>query len=102
MMPIVPTITSRAGKLATAANQQAGILNASKRYNKDDRLTANVALDHVDYDPATNTVKPAMHAEGGPKVQVKTSGAKVADSATAAITTETDRAKATAARGSGD
>jgi outer membrane protein insertion porin family len=64
-------------KLATASNQQAGLLKAGKRYNKEERLTANVALDHVDYDPSTNTVKPAIHADGGPKVQVKTSGAKV-------------------------
>ena len=33
--------------------------------------------DHVDYDAATNTVKPTISADGGPKVQVKTSGAKV-------------------------
>ncbi len=64
-------------KLATASNQQAGVRKARERYNKDGRLTANVALDHVDYNAPSNTVKPAIHADGGPKVQVKTSGAKV-------------------------
>ena len=64
-------------KQATAANQQAGVQNVRKRYSKDERLTANVVMDHVDYDPETNTVKPTINADGGPKVQVKTSGAKV-------------------------
>src|ERR1035437_5223430 len=42
-------------KLATASNQQTGVRKARKRYNKDERLTANVALDHVDYNAAANT-----------------------------------------------
>ena len=64
-------------KLATAVNQQTGVRKARKRYNKDGRLTANVALDHVDYNAPANTVKPTLRADGGPKVQVKTSGAKI-------------------------
>ena len=64
-------------KLATASNQQTGVRKARKRYNKDERLTANVALDHVDYNAPANTVKPTFRADGGPKVQVKTSGAKI-------------------------
>jgi outer membrane protein assembly complex protein YaeT len=64
-------------KLATAVNQQTGVRKARKRYNQDGRLTANVALDHVDYNAPANTVKPTIRADGGPKVQVKTSGAKI-------------------------
>ncbi|HXB73700.1 MAG TPA: BamA/TamA family outer membrane protein [Candidatus Acidoferrales bacterium] len=64
-------------KLATASDQQSGVQNVRKRYNKDERLTANVVLDHVDYNASTNTVKPAIRADGGPKVQVKASGAKI-------------------------
>ena len=64
-------------KQATAENQQSGVQNVRKCYSKDDRLTANVVVGHVDYDPSTNTVKPAISADGGPKVQVKASGAKV-------------------------
>ena len=64
-------------KQATAENQQSGVQNVRKRYSKDDRLTANVVVGHVDYDPSTNTVKPAISADGGPKVQVKANGAKV-------------------------
>ena len=64
-------------KQATAENQQSGVQNVRKRYGKDDRLTANVVVGHVDYDASTNTVKPAISADGGPKVQVKASGAKV-------------------------
>ena len=64
-------------KQATAENQQSGVQNVRKRYSKDDRLTANVVVGHVDYDASTNTVKPTISADGGPKVQVKASGAKV-------------------------
>src|SRR4029077_1950142 len=46
-------------------------------YNKDDRLTASVVLDRVDYDAALNKVKPTIAADGGPKVKVKASGAKI-------------------------
>jgi outer membrane protein assembly complex protein YaeT len=53
------------------------VQNVRKRYSKDDRLTANVVLGHVDYDASTNTVKPSISADGGPKVQVKATGAKV-------------------------
>lgn len=64
-------------KEATASNQQSGVQNVRRRYSKEDRLTANVILDHVDYDASTNTVKPAISADAGVKVQVKASGAKV-------------------------
>ncbi|MCU1237202.1 MAG: surface antigen [Candidatus Solibacter sp.] len=64
-------------KQATASNQQAGVQNIRKRYNKDERLTADVAMDHVDYNAASNTVKPTIRADGGPKVKVKASGAKI-------------------------
>ena len=36
-----------------------------------------MALDHVDYNAPANTAKPSIRADGGPKVQVKTSGAKI-------------------------
>ena len=64
-------------KQATAENQQSGVQNVRKRYSKDERLTANVVVGHVDYDASTNTVKPSISADGGPKVQVKATGAKV-------------------------
>jgi outer membrane protein assembly complex protein YaeT len=64
-------------KQATAANQQAGVQNVRKRYSKDKRLTADVSLERADYDAATNRVKPSIRADGGPKVDIKASGAKV-------------------------
>ncbi len=64
-------------KLATASNQQSGVQKVRARYNKDERLTAEVVLDHVDYNATTNTVKPTIRADGGPKVQVKVSGTKI-------------------------
>jgi outer membrane protein insertion porin family len=64
-------------KQATAENMQRGLKKIRGKYNKDERLTAQVTLDHTDYLKAENRVQPAIRAEGGPKVQVKTRGAKV-------------------------
>ncbi|HSU65531.1 MAG TPA: POTRA domain-containing protein, partial [Tepidisphaeraceae bacterium] len=64
-------------KLATASNQQSGVQNIRKRYNKDKRLTADVVLASVDYDDAENVVKPHITANGGMKIEVKATGAKV-------------------------
>ena len=64
-------------KQATAANQQSGVQNVRKRYSKDDGLPPTSSLGHVEYDASTNRVKPTISADGGPKVQVKASGAKV-------------------------
>jgi len=64
-------------KLATASNQQSGVQKIRKRYNKDKRLTANVVLDHVDYDETVNRLKPSIVANGGMQIQVKASGAKL-------------------------
>ncbi|MEO8593898.1 MAG: BamA/TamA family outer membrane protein [Candidatus Solibacter sp.] len=64
-------------KPATSSNQQSGVQNIRKRYNKDKRLTASVVLDHVDYLEEPNDVKPAITVNAGPKVEVKASGAKL-------------------------
>jgi outer membrane protein insertion porin family len=64
-------------KPATAQNVQGGVQNVSKKYDKDDRLTASVSLQKTEYDASTNRVKPTIRADGGPKVKISTSGAKV-------------------------
>ena len=64
-------------KLATQDNTQRGLRNIRSKYNKQDRLTANVTLDHEDYLPAENRVRPTISAAGGPKIDVTTEGAKV-------------------------
>jgi outer membrane protein insertion porin family len=64
-------------KYATEENVQAGLRNARSKYQKKDRLTADVTLDHSEYLAAQKRVRPVIQADGGPKVQVKTSGAKL-------------------------
>ena len=67
-------------KQVTQANTQSGIENARKKYAKQDRLTASVSLDHTDYLKDQNRVRPTIQANGGPKVKIETSGAKVSKS----------------------
>jgi len=64
-------------KPATDDNVQRGVKNIDNKYGKQDRLTANVNLDHLDYEKADNRVKPVIHADGGPKVEIETTGAKI-------------------------
>lgn len=67
-------------KRATEEETQNGVQNMRKKYGKEDRLTTSVSLDHMDYDAAKNRVQPAIKADGGPKVKISTSGAKVSKS----------------------
>jgi outer membrane protein insertion porin family len=64
-------------KKATADNTQGGIRNVRDKYSKEERLTASVTMEKAEYNADTNRVKPTIHVEGGPKVEVKTEGAKV-------------------------
>jgi outer membrane protein assembly complex protein YaeT len=64
-------------KLATADNVQAGERNVEKKYDKQDRLTASVALKGREYDAANDRVKPKLEVDGGPKVKITAEGAKV-------------------------
>jgi outer membrane protein insertion porin family len=48
-----------------------------KQYAKRDRLTATVDLTSMDYDPATNRVKPTLELNAGPKITIKALEAKV-------------------------
>lgn len=67
-------------KQVTQENTQNGVENVRKKYAKQDRLTAAVSLDHTDYLKQTNRVRPNIKADGGPKVKIVTSGAKVSKS----------------------
>jgi outer membrane protein assembly complex protein YaeT len=64
-------------KPATQENVQSGLQNIRKKYEKQKRLTASVELDHSDYIAEGNRVKPDIQADGGPKVEFKTTGAKL-------------------------
>jgi len=64
-------------KPATEANTQAGLANVRKKYQKDERLTADVTLDHTDYLAQQNRVRVNIDADGGPKVKITSEGAKI-------------------------
>src|SRR3954447_12217661 len=64
-------------KQATQDNTQRGLRNIRGKYNKQDRLTADVTLDHEDYLPDENRVRATIAANGGPKIKIATDGAKV-------------------------
>ena len=64
-------------KQATQENTNSGVKNARGKYEKAERLTANVSLDHSDYIASENRVRPTINADGGPKVKVTTEGAKI-------------------------
>jgi outer membrane protein insertion porin family len=67
-------------KAATEENTQDGLRNIRQKYNKQDRLTANVQLDHQEYLPATRQVRNTITVDGGPKIKIRTEGAKVSQS----------------------
>jgi outer membrane protein assembly complex protein YaeT len=64
-------------KPATDDNTQTGINNIEKKYAKQDRLTASVSLENMQYHAETNRVEPTIEAEGGPKVKIGATGAKL-------------------------
>ena len=61
-------------KKATSNNVQSGIVKIRNKYDKADRLTASVRLQDLEYLQGVNRVRPVISAEGGPKVNVETSG----------------------------
>lgn len=65
-------------KPVTQSRMQAGLQNIRSRYEKKDRLTASVTLDHADYLSDKNRVRPTIRADGGPVVKINAEGAKVA------------------------
>jgi outer membrane protein insertion porin family len=46
-------------------------------YGKEDRLEAKVSLDSMKYDPARNLAIPTLRIDAGPRIEVRTIGAKV-------------------------
>ena len=64
-------------KAATQANTNQGIQNVRKKYQKDTRLTAEVSLDRAEHIPESNRVRNTIKADGGPKIKMETSGAKI-------------------------
>lgn len=61
----------------TASNMQAGLSGIQKKYQSQDRLTATVNLDKIDYDPKRRRVKPNLTLQAGPKVKIEALEAKI-------------------------
>ena len=64
-------------KDVTEARTQDGVQRVRRSYQKQDRLQARVTLEKMEYDAATDRVKPALNVDGGPKVDVSVTGAKI-------------------------
>jgi outer membrane protein assembly complex protein YaeT len=64
-------------KPVTQERLRQGVDGVRNLYQKDQRLEARVALESVKYDAARNTAQPTLHIEAGPRIQVRTVGAKV-------------------------
>ena len=54
-----------------------GIAGVRAQYEKEDRLEAKVAMESLKYDPAANSALPTLRIDAGPRIQVRTTGAKV-------------------------
>jgi outer membrane protein insertion porin family len=64
-------------KYATEDNTQSGLRAIRGKYEKEDRYTAAVTLDRMEYLPGQNRVRPHIEADGGPKIKIATEGAKL-------------------------
>ena len=61
----------------TDTRLQQGLDNIRKFYQKRDLLLAQVSLRQLEYHAATNTVKPDINIEAGPRVVIRVSGARI-------------------------
>jgi len=64
-------------KPMTQARVRQGLDGVRKLYQKDQRLEARVALESVKFDAAAGTAQPVLRIDAGPRIQVRTVGAKV-------------------------
>ncbi len=64
-------------KAATQENLQSGLQGIRRKYQKQDRLTASVTLEHVELLESEYRVRPTINVNGGPKIQIQAKEAKV-------------------------
>ena len=64
-------------KPMTEARMRQGLDGVRSLYLKDHRLEARVTSEPVRYDRETNTAQPTLHIVAGPRIEVRTVGAKV-------------------------
>jgi outer membrane protein insertion porin family len=63
----------------TESRTQAGVRGVLGKYEKQNRLTAKVAIDGLQYDNSKNRVQPSLNITPGPKVQVSAVETKVSN-----------------------
>jgi len=61
----------------TQSLTQRGVESVRKKYQKQDRLAADVELKSLDYDASTHRVKPDLQIDAGPRIRVKALETKV-------------------------
>ena len=61
----------------TETRAQQGIDRLRKTYREKEFLTSRIVLSKLDYNPATNRVSPYVAMDEGPKIQIRTEGAKL-------------------------
>jgi outer membrane protein assembly complex protein YaeT len=67
-------------KPMTQERVRQGLDGVRKLYLKDHRLEARVTMESMKHDAETNTAQPTLHIEAGPRIDVRTVGAKVSQS----------------------
>jgi outer membrane protein insertion porin family len=66
-------------KPVTAGNTQKGLQQLRKKYIDASRLMASISIEKMQYDAGESTVMPVIRVNAGPKVHVRTEGAKVSN-----------------------
>ena len=64
-------------KEVTAARVRQGIDNIRRYYDQRDFLDSKVTLTNLNYQPVTNTAKPSIHLQPGPRIIIRTTGAHI-------------------------
>jgi outer membrane protein insertion porin family len=64
-------------KPVTQTRVTEGIAGVRALYDQENRLEAKVALDSLIYDAGTNSALPTIHIDAGPRIEVRTTGAKL-------------------------
>jgi outer membrane protein assembly complex protein YaeT len=61
----------------TEQRVQQGVDNLRSYYDKRDRLQSEVTLTRLDYQEASNTLRPTIHMEAGPQIILRVEGARI-------------------------
>ena len=64
-------------KPVTQLRLRQGVDGVRALYQKENRLESKVSLESIQHDPETNRAVPTLRIEAGPRIQVRTIGAKI-------------------------